>query len=192
MKNMHEIFLSKYMDVLLETSTNLLVYHWVVLLIPTYTVMSSNYYPDVSHISPDGAWLPEIAATWPCPIMHDGCWKQILGLALKVIFIKKFGFAFAFNIISPHRNDMVIWNLTSWIETTTYLYCLIMIMVTEVLGVKALPAIIPHPVASEHRWLVKAPQWIHSVPDVSDRRSWRRGCHARLWDLHDVTNASRL
>ena len=31
--------------------------------------------------------------------------------------------------------------------------------------------IIPHPVASEHRWLVKAPRWIHSVPDVSGRRS---------------------
>ena len=46
---------------------------------------------------------------------------------------------------------------------------------------------IPYPVASEHRWLVKAPRWIHSVPDVSDRRSWRRGCHARLWNLHDVT-----
>ena len=40
--------------------------------------------------------------------------------------------------------------------------------------------IIPHPVASEHRWLVKAPRWIHSVPDVSDRRSWRCGCQARL------------
>ena len=53
-------------------------------------------------------------------------------------------------------------------------------------------SIIPHPVASEHRWLVKAPRWIHSVPDVSSRRSWRSGCHARLWNLHDVTNASRL
>ena len=52
--------------------------------------------------------------------------------------------------------------------------------------------IIPHPVASEHRWLVKAPRWIHSVPDVSRRRSWRCGCHARLWNLHDVTNTSRL
>ena len=52
--------------------------------------------------------------------------------------------------------------------------------------------LIPHPVASEHRWLVKAPRWIHSVPDVSGRRSWRRGCHARLWNLHDVTKASRL
>ena len=40
--------------------------------------------------------------------------------------------------------------------------------------------VIPHPVASEHRWLVKAPRWIHSVPDVSDRRSWRCGCQARL------------
>ena len=54
------------------------------------------------------------------------------------------------------------------------------------------PLLIPQPVASEHRWLVKAPRWIHSVPDISDRRSWRRGCHARLWDLHDVSNASRL
>ena len=45
--------------------------------------------------------------------------------------------------------------------------------------------VIPHPVASEHRWLVKAPRWIHSVPDVSGRRSWRRGCHARLWNLHE-------
>ena len=53
-------------------------------------------------------------------------------------------------------------------------------------------SIIPHPVASEHRWLVKAPRWIHSVPDVSGRRSWRRGCHAQLWNLHDVTNTSRL
>ena len=26
--------------------------------------------------------------------------------------------------------------------------------------------VIPHPVASEHCWLVKAPRWIHSVPDV--------------------------
>ena len=51
--------------------------------------------------------------------------------------------------------------------------------------------LIPHPVASEHRWLVKAPRWIHSVPDVSGRRSSRPGCHARLWNLH-VTNASRL
>ena len=33
-----------------------------------------------------------------------------------------------------------------------------------------LDVLIPHPVASEHLWLVKAPQWIHSVPDVSDRR----------------------
>ena len=33
--------------------------------------------------------------------------------------------------------------------------------------------LIPHPVASEHRWLVKAPRWIHSVPDVSGRRSRR-------------------
>ena len=38
--------------------------------------------------------------------------------------------------------------------------------------------LIPHQVASEHRWLVKAPWWIHSVPDVSGRRSWR--CQARL------------
>ena len=52
--------------------------------------------------------------------------------------------------------------------------------------------VIPHPVASEHRWLVKAPRWIHSVPDVSGRRSWRCGCHVRLWNLHDVTDASRL
>ena len=52
--------------------------------------------------------------------------------------------------------------------------------------------LIPHPVASEHRWLVKAPRWIHSVSDVSRRRSWRCGCHARLWNLHDVTNTSRL
>ena len=28
-------------------------------------------------------------------------------------------------------------------------------------------------VASEHRWLVKAPRWIHSVPDVSGRRTLR-------------------
>ena len=49
-----------------------------------------------------------------------------------------------------------------------------------------------HPVASEHRWLVKAPRWIHSVPDVSGRRSWRCGCQARLKNLHDVTNASHL
>ena len=48
----------------------------------------------------------------------------------------------------------------------------------------------PHPVASEHRWLVKAPRWIHSVPDVSGRWSWPCGCHARLWNLHDVTNAA--
>ena len=41
-------------------------------------------------------------------------------------------------------------------------------------------SLIPHPVASEHRWLVKAPRWIHSVPDVSGRRSWRCGCQARL------------
>ena len=40
--------------------------------------------------------------------------------------------------------------------------------------------LIPHPVASEHRWLVKAPRWIHSVPDVSGKRSWRCGCQARL------------
>ena len=40
--------------------------------------------------------------------------------------------------------------------------------------------LIPHPVASEHRWLVKAPRWIHSVPDVSGGRSWRCGCQARL------------
>ena len=52
--------------------------------------------------------------------------------------------------------------------------------------------VIPHPVASEHRWLVKAPRWIHSVPDVSGRRLWRRGYHARLWNLHDITNTSRL
>ena len=52
--------------------------------------------------------------------------------------------------------------------------------------------LIPHPVASEHRWLVKAPRRIHSVPDVSARWSWRRDCHARLWNLHDVTNTSRL
>ena len=52
--------------------------------------------------------------------------------------------------------------------------------------------LIPHPVASEHRWLVKAPRWIHSIPDVSDRRSWRRGCYARLWNLHDVTYTSRF
>ena len=52
--------------------------------------------------------------------------------------------------------------------------------------------LIPHRVANEHRWLVKAPQWVYSVPDVSDRRSWRRSCHARLWDLHEVMNASRL
>ena len=37
-------------------------------------------------------------------------------------------------------------------------------------------SLIPHPVASEHGWLVKAPRWIHSVPDVSDRRMWRCGC----------------
>ena len=54
------------------------------------------------------------------------------------------------------------------------------------------PPLIPHPVASEHRWLVKAPRLIHSVPDVSGKRSWRSGCHARLWNLHDVTNAFRL
>ena len=52
--------------------------------------------------------------------------------------------------------------------------------------------LIPHPVASQHRWLVKAPRWIHSVPDVSDRRSWRCGCYARLWNLHDVANTSHL
>ena len=50
--------------------------------------------------------------------------------------------------------------------------------------------IIPPPVTSEHRWLVKAPRWIHSVPDVSSRRFWRCGCHARLWNLHDDTNTS--
>ena len=44
--------------------------------------------------------------------------------------------------------------------------------------------LIPHPVASEHRWLVKAPMCIHRVPDVSDRRSWRLCCLARLWDHH--------
>ena len=33
--------------------------------------------------------------------------------------------------------------------------------------------IIPHPVASEHRWLVKTPRWIHSVLMSRDRRSWR-------------------
>ena len=43
---------------------------------------------------------------------------------------------------------------------------------------------IPHPVASEHRWSVKTPQWIHSVPDVSSKWSWRCGCNARLWNLH--------
>ena len=48
----------------------------------------------------------------------------------------------------------------------------------------------PTPVASEHRWLVKAPGWIHSVPDVSGRWLWRCGCHVRLWNLHDVTNSS--
>ena len=51
--------------------------------------------------------------------------------------------------------------------------------------------LIPHPVASEHRWLVTAPRWIHSVPDVSGRRSWCCGCYAWLWNLHDVTNTSR-
>ena len=60
------------------------------------------------------------------------------------------------------------------------------------LGVYYFNVIIPHPVASEHRWLVKAPRWIHSVPDVSGRRSWHCGCYARLWNPHDVTNTSRL
>ena len=52
--------------------------------------------------------------------------------------------------------------------------------------------LIPHPVASEHRSLVKDPWWIHSVRDVSSWQSWRYGCHARLWDLHDVTDTSHL
>ena len=47
-------------------------------------------------------------------------------------------------------------------------------------GLQDIHSLIPHPVASEHRWLVKAPRWIHSVPDVSGRRSWRCGCQARL------------
>ena len=42
-----------------------------------------------------------------------------------------------------------------------------------------------------HSWLVKAPRWIHSVLDVSDRQSWHCGCLVRLWNLHDVTNTSR-
>ena len=49
--------------------------------------------------------------------------------------------------------------------------------------------LIPYPVASEHRWLVIAPRWIHSVPDVSGRRSWRRSCHVRLWNLHNKTSS---
>ena len=32
--------------------------------------------------------------------------------------------------------------------------------------------LIPHPVTSEHRWLVKAPRGIHSVPEVSGRQLW--------------------
>ena len=52
--------------------------------------------------------------------------------------------------------------------------------------------LIPHLVASEHRWLVKAPRWIHSVPDVSGRQLWCCSCYAWLWNLHDVTNMSRL
>ena len=52
--------------------------------------------------------------------------------------------------------------------------------------------IITHPVSSEHRWLVKAPRGIHSVPDFPGRRSWRCGRHARLWNLHDFINTSRL
>ena len=49
--------------------------------------------------------------------------------------------------------------------------------------------IIPHPWASEHRRLFKAPRWIHSVPG---RPSWRCGCYVRLWNLHHVTNMSCL
>ena len=52
--------------------------------------------------------------------------------------------------------------------------------------------VIPHPVACEHRWLVKAPRWIHGVPYVSDRRSWRCSCYARLWNFNNSTNQSRL
>ena len=52
--------------------------------------------------------------------------------------------------------------------------------------------VIPHPVASERRCLVKAPWWIHSVPDVSGRRLWHCSCYARLWNLHDITNTSRF
>ena len=39
-------------------------------------------------------------------------------------------------------------------------------------AVAYITSLITHPVASEHRWYVKAPWWIHSVPDVSGRRSW--------------------
>ena len=53
-------------------------------------------------------------------------------------------------------------------------------------------SLIPHPVASEHRWLVKSPRWIHSVPDVSGRRSWRCGCHARLWKRVPFVNIAFL
>ena len=41
-------------------------------------------------------------------------------------------------------------------------------------------SVIPHPVASEHRWLVKASRWIHSVPDVSDRRPICKHCFSAL------------
>ena len=40
-----------------------------------------------------------------------------------------------------------------------------------------LRVVIPQPVASERLWLAEAPQGIHSVPDVSDQRSWRHGCY---------------
>ena len=50
--------------------------------------------------------------------------------------------------------------------------------------------IIPHPIASEQHWLVKAPRWTQCVPGVSDRRSWRFGCHAQLWIIDDVANTS--
>ena len=49
--------------------------------------------------------------------------------------------------------------------------------------------LIAHSVAREHHWLAKRPsKFPHNIPNVLDRWSWCCGCHARLWNLHDVAN----
>ena len=57
---------------------------------------------------------------------------------------------------------------------------------------RGITLLIPHLVPGEHRWLVKALLWIHSVPDVSSRRSWCCICCAHLWNLHNITNTPCL